>query len=275
MKIFCCNIKRPDINFRLISLSLIAVLIWCMPIMAEIPSATEVKNQMEPVATGPSPAAPEAIPPVDEEDNEGSPTKTNAPFLTDKEKAEPALPKNEPSSDIDIANRNKPEQVPDVAAEVPEVPPAVETDVQSDGERISMESDRAILYRTDRMIELMGNVRIHQGNTVITADHLKLFLKEGARLETPKKSSENAIKKIIASGNVTFKFDIGTAYADQAEYATDTMLLILTGKAPRFISGENTITGKKITVNRGNGMVEFEGSGSGQVEAIIYSNEKL
>jgi lipopolysaccharide export system protein LptA len=142
-------------------------------------------------------------------------------------------------------------------------------------ERIAMESDKAVINRAERIIELEGNVKVSQGETVITSNMIRLFLKEGAKLDAPQKTGENAIEKIVAKGNVIFKLDIGTAYSDQAEYTAATKLLVLTGKEPKFISGENTITGSKITVNRDSGMVIFEGGGKSRVEAVIYSKEKL
>lgn len=138
-------------------------------------------------------------------------------------------------------------------------------------DKISLESDKAVISRSGRVIELEGNVRIRQGGTVITSDYLKLFLKEGASIESPGTAGESAIEKVIADGNVEFKLDIGTAYSDHAEYITETKSLILTGKEPKFISEKNTITGSKITVNRDSGTVTFEGGAS----AEIYSNEKL
>ncbi|MFH0729940.1 MAG: LptA/OstA family protein [Pseudomonadota bacterium] len=142
-------------------------------------------------------------------------------------------------------------------------------------DRIALESDKAIINRAERIIELEGNVKVSQGQTVITSNLVKLFLKEGASLDAPQKTGENAIEKIVATGTVIFKLDIGTAYSDRAEYAAATKLLVLTGKEAKFISGENTITGSKITVNRENGMVIFEGGGKSRVEAVIYSKEKL
>jgi lipopolysaccharide transport protein LptA len=138
-----------------------------------------------------------------------------------------------------------------------------------------MESDKAVMNRAERIVELEGNVKVSQGETVITSDLLRLFLKEGATLEPSQKTGENAIEKVVAIGNVIFKLDIGIAYADRAEYATSTKLLVLTGKEPKFVSGKNTITGSKITVNRESGMVTFEGGGKSRVEAVIYSKEKL
>jgi lipopolysaccharide transport protein LptA len=152
-------------------------------------------------------------------------------------------------------------------------PPAVKTG-KPGADKISIVSDRATINRANRTIELDGNVQVHQGDTLITSDSLTLFLKEGAKLGAPGSQSENAIKRIIANGNVTFKLDIGTAYSDHADYTTRTRLLVLTGKSPKFISRDNTITGSRITVNRDTGMVTFDG-GKGRVEAVIYSKDRL
>jgi lipopolysaccharide transport protein LptA len=166
------------------------------------------------------------------------------------------------------------------AAEPPAVPakPAAEpSEVKADkpgAEKISIVSDQATINRANRTIELTGNVQVHQGDTLITSDSLLLYLKEGAKLDAPGSQSENAIERIIANGNVTFKLDIGTAYSDHADYTTRTRLLVLTGKSPKFISRDNTITGSRITVNRDTGMVTFDG-GKGRVEAVIYSKDRL
>lgn len=158
------------------------------------------------------------------------------------------------------------------------------TPTSTDGEKtqkpssnkIALESDQAVINRAERIIELSGNVTVRQGDTVITSNALKIFLKEGASVDVPSKSGESAIEKLVAEGNVVFKLNTGTAHADRAEYMADTRLLILTGKAPQFISDENTITGSKITVNRDTGMVSIDSDGGkSRVEAVIYSKEKL
>jgi lipopolysaccharide transport protein LptA len=143
-----------------------------------------------------------------------------------------------------------------------------------DAEKITIASDQATINRADRTIKLKGNVQVHQGDTLITSDSLTLYLKEGAKLDTPGSESENAIERIVADGHVIFKLDTGTAYSDHADYTTRTRLLVLTGKAPKFISRDNTITGSRITVNRDTGMVTFDG-GKGRVEAVIYSKDRL
>jgi lipopolysaccharide export system protein LptA len=174
------------------------------------------------------------------------------------------------SSDNDAPgqNQSKADRTQTAASETP-------AKEKTDKNPIAIESDKAVINRTEHIIELEGNVKVSQGDTVITSNALKLFLKEGASIDAPQKGQESAIEKITAKGNVIFKLDIGTAYSDQAEYSTHTRQLVLTGKEPKFVSGENTITGSKITVNRDSGMVTFEGGGKSRVEAIIHSKEQL
>lgn len=143
-----------------------------------------------------------------------------------------------------------------------------------DAQKITFTSDRTIINRNKHTIKLLGNVRVHQADTLILSDELTLFLKQGAKLGSPGGGSENAIKRIVADGHVTFKLDMGTAYSDHAEYTPKTRLLVLTGTAPKFISRENTITGSRITVNRDTGMITFDG-GKGRVQAVIYSKDRL
>lgn len=182
------------------------------------------------------------------------------------------------------AGTEKPAATGTVAADSPETP----GDGQNDGgtgadklpeksppDPIAMESDQATINREQRIIDLVGNVKVSQGATVISANRLILTLKEGAKLETPNKSGGDSIETVVATGDVKFQLDIGTAYSDRAEYNTATKLLVLTGKEPKFVSGENTITGSRIIVNRESGMVRFEGGVKSRVEAVIYSNEQL
>jgi lipopolysaccharide transport protein LptA len=141
-------------------------------------------------------------------------------------------------------------------------------------DKISIASDGALINRAKHTILLRGNVVVHQGDTTITSDSLTLFLKPGAKMGPPGVQSENSINKIIADGNVVFKLDSGTAYSDHAEYTTKSRVLVLTGKAPKFISRDNTITGSRITVNRNSGLITFAG-GKGRVQAVIYSKDRL
>ncbi|MBW2369417.1 MAG: hypothetical protein JRH15_16225 [Deltaproteobacteria bacterium] len=71
------------------------------------------------------------------------------------------------------------------------------------------------------------------------------------------------------------ELESGTAFSDQASYLADQKMIILSGTHAKFVSGENTISGSKIIINRETGRVTFESTDKQPVEAVIFSNEPL
>jgi len=135
----------------------------------------------------------------------------------------------------------------------------------------SLEADDAKKYA-----EFAGNVRAVQGETVITADRLKIFYEgnpaaRGEKKETGAKKPGDAIQKIVASGNVKIRFDNMDAQAAEAVYTTSDRILTLSGPGARIRkpdSGE--ISGSKIIIHRDDGRIRFEGG----VEGFLLPGEK-
>jgi lipopolysaccharide export system protein LptA len=79
---------------------------------------------------------------------------------------------------------------------------------------------------------------------------------------------------MVSTGNVIIKFDDRVATSDQAVYMTETRILILTGPGSTIKSGNNSVTGDKITLYRNDGRIYVESSGEKRVKAIFYSGDK-
>jgi lipopolysaccharide export system protein LptA len=140
-----------------------------------------------------------------------------------------------------------------------------------DAKRIHISSERLISNTADNNAEFIGNVRAAQGETLITADSLKIFFSAGS--ETGSASPAQSLKKLVATGNVEIKFDNRLAVARQAVYITAQRVLILTGPGATVTSGDNTITGETITFYRDDGRFTVDGGSNGRVKAVIIPQE--
>ncbi|WP_207682079.1 LptA/OstA family protein [Desulfonema magnum] len=121
--------------------------------------------------------------------------------------------------------------------------------------------------------EFTGNVRAIQGNTVITSDRLRVFYKAVSGNKQKPVSGEQAIEKIVAEGNVKIKFDNKVAETEHAVYTTKDKVLVLSGPGSKLISGNNSISGSKITLYRAEGRIKFESNSDKPVEAVLYPGE--
>ena len=144
----------------------------------------------------------------------------------------------------------------------------------SSNEKIRITAERLISDSEARFAEFTGNVKATQGDTVITADQLKIFYKSGPKGETDGSPGEGSIDKIVADGNVKIHFENRVAVARHAVYTTETRVLVLSGAGSKVTSGTDYISGEKITYRRIDGKIVVEGSSDKQVEAVIHPGEK-
>jgi len=140
-------------------------------------------------------------------------------------------------------------------------------------ERIHIASDRLVSEARSQTAEFIGNVRATQGNTVITAERLKIYLNRGPG-EKKSGTEKESIKKIVADGNVTIKMDDIVAVTDRAVYIAKTDVLILTGTNSKITSEKDSVSGDKITLYRADDRMIVDGSGKERVEAILYTQDK-
>jgi len=145
---------------------------------------------------------------------------------------------------------------------------------QAGNEPIQIVADQLISYNEDKYAEFIGNVKVTQGNFTITSDKLRIYY-QGELLDNNKKGGdEELLKKIIATGNVIITSEQYNAEAEKAEYDTAAMTVILSGENAQVISGKNSITGSKITLNRKSSQVKVEGSGTKRIKAEFYTKDK-
>ncbi len=148
--------------------------------------------------------------------------------------------------------------------------PATES-ADPEAKKIHISAERLISNTADNNAEFIGNVRAKQGETLITADSLKIFFSGGSGAGSA--SPAQSLKKLVATGNVEIKFDNRLAVARQAVYITAQRMLILTGPGATITSGDNTITGETITFYRADGRFTVEGGSNGRVNAVILPEE--
>lgn len=146
------------------------------------------------------------------------------------------------------------------------------SDAQTNNEEIHIKADKIIADLDKREMELLGNVRVTQQKTIVTAAKMKVYYRDSNSQKT-EKSIRGAISKIIANGNVTIEMDKIVAVTDEATYIKDPETLTLSGANSRLSSGPNSITGSKIIFFRAEGKLIVEGSAQDQVKALIYAGK--
>lgn len=136
-------------------------------------------------------------------------------------------------------------------------------------EPIRISADRLVSDGDNRTAEFSGNVKAVQAQTVIMADRLKLTYKEGGQAG----ASTDSIETIEALGHVRITFDNRVAVSEKAVYTTVDKKLVLSGPESRITSGQDVITGARITFYRDTGRVEIVGDENNQVKATIHSEQ--
>ena len=142
-----------------------------------------------------------------------------------------------------------------------------------DNDRIQISADHLKVNNKDRSAAFSGSVTAVQGATRITADRLTVFYKSAGSGTEAVQGTDDAINRIVSDGNVTIRFDDKVAVTDKAIYNRETGILELIGEGTRVTSGQNTITGKRITVDRTRDNITVEGGGSQRVEAVIFPGQ--
>jgi len=137
-------------------------------------------------------------------------------------------------------------------------------------QKIRITADRLVANTQTGRAEFSGNVKATQGSTVITSDRLEIHYAQDTQ-PGEAVASDTAIRSIISSGNVVIHFDDKVATTDRAVYHSKSGIFTLTGKGTRVTSGDNTITGEKITVDRINDRMTVESGKASRVNAVIFT----
>jgi lipopolysaccharide export system protein LptA len=148
------------------------------------------------------------------------------------------------------------------------------TTAQAESEPIQIVADELISYNEENYADFIGNVKVTQGEFTIVSDKLRIHYR-GKLLDTEdKKSEEDIIKKIVATGRVKITSEQYKALADKAEYDTDNKTVVLSGENAKVISGKNSISGSVIRLNQQSGQVKVEGSGTKRIKAEFFTKGK-
>jgi lipopolysaccharide transport protein LptA len=142
--------------------------------------------------------------------------------------------------------------------------------------QIQITSDKLIADSAENSAEFIDHVKAIQRDTVITSDRMKVFFKKGAA-KSADEPAQDALVKIVITGNVDIKFDNGVAQAQEAVYIAEKKRLVLSGPDTKIARDKNTITGEKITITLENGriqIIQVEAKEGDRVEAIIYPEKK-
>ena len=116
-----------------------------------------------------------------------------------------------------------------------------------------------------------GSVTVTQDETRLTADKLTIFYKSGSGVES---TTETDIERLEAQGHVNILFDNKLAVSNQAVYIIGERKLILEGPGSKVVSGQDEITGSKITFYRDDGRMTLESDDRGRVKAVIHSQQR-
>ncbi len=136
------------------------------------------------------------------------------------------------------------------------------------GEPININADRLVSDTNQRTAEFLGNVKVVQGTTTITADRLKLAYK--GNNTDPAQAGAESIDTIEATGHVRIALDNRVAVGEKAVYTTSDRKLVISGPGAQITSGPDVIEGSTITFHRDSGKVEI----AGQVKATIRSDQR-
>lgn len=148
------------------------------------------------------------------------------------------------------------------------------TDQKTENNPIRITSDRLESDSQASYADFIGNVTASQGETVITADRLKVYYQGNPEKAGDQGPSQDSIKKMVSTGNVVIHLGNRVAKAEEAIYIVKSMILLLTGPNASITSGKNTVSGEKITLFRADGRIQVERGSDKQVEAIFYSKGK-
>jgi lipopolysaccharide export system protein LptA len=131
-------------------------------------------------------------------------------------------------------------------------------------------SDEMIAEQSKSMVEFIGNVKATREDSILLAESVKVFF----HTSDTKKEGQSNVKQIVATGNVEYTAGERKAFADKAVYTAGTEVLVLTGEAPKLLTGKSWVTGKKITLYRLEERVMVESDGKNRVQAFFDSQDQ-
>ena len=147
------------------------------------------------------------------------------------------------------------------------------TGKNSRNDQTFISADKLVTDNNTKSAEFIGHVKATQGDTVITADRLKIFYiadkKKGHRI-----SGEEAIQKIIATGTVGIRFGDVLAKTRRAVYTKESRTIVLTGANSWIGDGKNSVAGSTITLYMDDKRINVSSGKNQRVEAVFQTGIK-
>lgn len=134
---------------------------------------------------------------------------------------------------------------------------------------VYIQADKLAVDSNAGTAEFIGRVKATQDNTLIRADRLKIYYTSSSKKDNSAISAKRTITKVVATGNVNIRMDDNTATSNSAVYNIKSRVLTLTGPSSKIVSGENFITGAKISFHRDTGQINVDGDGKKPIEAVF------
>jgi len=117
---------------------------------------------------------------------------------------------------------------------------------------IEIISDNFTLNQTNGLAEFVGHVVVGQGDMRLSADKIK------AEFSTASADKKSEITKMVATGNVTLVSGTQAAEAQSAVYLIKQGTIVMEGGV-LVTQNNNTLSGKKMTINLNDGSATIEG----------------
>lgn len=141
---------------------------------------------------------------------------------------------------------------------------------------INFEADRAEVYDSEKKAILIGNVKVIQGESTVTAKKLVLWYesaeeskKSGAKKATGAAEGQS-VKKIDMFGDVIVTSKNQRATSDNGVYNVKDDLAILTGNVV-LTQCKNVMFGDKLTVYVDKNEAKLDASKNGRVSGVLVS----
>jgi lipopolysaccharide export system protein LptA len=128
-------------------------------------------------------------------------------------------------------------------------------------------ADKLVSDGGKNYIVFTGDVTAVYDDTTIHAAKLEVFYENTT--EGSGRMAEENIQKIIASDRVTILFGDQTAECDRAVYTAADQTIVMTGENTRIQSGDDYISGKKITIDQNKGHIIVDSGPDQRVNAVF------
>jgi lipopolysaccharide export system protein LptA len=139
-------------------------------------------------------------------------------------------------------------------------------------QEIHIKADEVIADLESGETQFVGNVRVSQGETMVTAERMNVYYRKPEG-DPDKLDIKGSISKIVASGNVKINYEKIIALTEEAVYMADSKKLTLSGTNSKVISGANSITGPKFILSLAIGGLSVEGSDGQRVRALLFPGD--